>query len=108
MPIKRDIIIPTDEEDREITQAAESDADNPPLSNEQLAALRPAEKIVPEVVKAHRRGGIKRRRGPQKAPTKKRITIRLSPEVVEHFRATGKGWQSRVDEALREYIREHG
>ena len=36
-------------------------------------------------------------RGPQKAPTKERITIRLSPEVVQRFRVTGDGWQTRVD-----------
>ena len=43
-------------------------------------------------------------RGPQKSPTKERITIRLSSEVVEHFRATGSGWQARMDEALRKSI----
>jgi len=44
-------------------------------------------------------------RGPQKAPTKERITIRLSPEVVARFRATGEGWQSRMDAALQEWLR---
>ena len=46
-------------------------------------------------------------RGPQKAPTKKPLTIRLSPDVVESFKATGKGWQSRIDDALRTYLKEH-
>jgi uncharacterized protein (DUF4415 family) len=44
-------------------------------------------------------------RGPQKAPTKERITIRLSPDVLEHFRATGKGWQARMDATLREAVK---
>lgn len=44
-------------------------------------------------------------RGPQKAPTKERITIRLSPDVVERFKASGPGWQTRVDEALRSWLR---
>lgn len=35
------------------------------------------------------------------------ITIRLSPEVVEMFRATGKGWQSRMDKALQDYLATH-
>lgn len=48
----------------------------------------------------HKGKVVRRGRGPQKTPTKQRITIRLSPEVVEHFRASGKGWQNRVDEAL--------
>lgn len=40
-------------------------------------------------------------RGPQKAPTKKLVSLRLSPEVLSYFRSTGEGWQSRIDEALR-------
>ncbi|MBT9333178.1 BrnA antitoxin family protein [Paracidobacterium acidisoli] len=44
-------------------------------------------------------------RGPQKAPTKERITIRLSHDIVEHFRSTGGGWQTRMDEALREWMK---
>lgn len=47
----------------------------------------------------------KGQRGLQKAPTKERITIRLSPEVVEHFRATGSGWQARINEVLQKSIR---
>lgn len=46
-------------------------------------------------------------RGPQKAPTKERITIRLSRDVVERFRATGEGWQTRIDAALRDYLKAH-
>lgn len=46
-----------------------------------------------------------RTRGPQKAPRKVPISIRLSPEVVAHFRATGDGWQSRIDEVLKEAIK---
>jgi uncharacterized protein (DUF4415 family) len=46
-------------------------------------------------------------RGPQKAPTKERITIRLSPEVLERFRATGEGWQTRVDVALKDWLHTH-
>lgn len=40
-------------------------------------------------------------RGPQKAPTKKLVSLRLSPEVLTYFRSTGEGWQSRIDDALR-------
>jgi uncharacterized protein (DUF4415 family) len=39
-------------------------------------------------------------RGPQKAPTKVRVSLRLSREVVEYFRATGDGWQTRMDSEL--------
>jgi len=40
-------------------------------------------------------------RGPQKAPTKERVSLRLSREVLSHFRATGAGWQRRIDETLK-------
>ncbi len=46
-------------------------------------------------------------RGVQKTPTKERITIRLSPEVVERFRATGAGWQTRIDSALKDWLKNH-
>jgi len=52
--------------------------------------------------------GLQRKlRGPQKSPTKKRITIRLSRDVVERFRATGDGWQTRVDAALQDWLKKH-
>jgi uncharacterized protein (DUF4415 family) len=46
-----------------------------------------------------------RKRGPQKTLKKVPVSIRLSPEVVEAFRASGAGWQSRVDEILRAHIK---
>lgn len=44
---------------------------------------------------------------PPAAVTKERITIRLSREVVEQFRASGDGWQTRVDAALRDWLKTH-
>jgi uncharacterized protein (DUF4415 family) len=54
-----------------------------------------------------RGGKVVRRgkRGPQKAPTKKLISLRLSPEVIDHFKSTGRGWQTRIDSTLRQAIR---
>ncbi len=46
-------------------------------------------------------------RGQQKAPTKERITIRLSHDVVNTFRSTGSGWQTRMDEVLKEWVDAH-
>lgn len=46
-------------------------------------------------------------RGPQKAPTKEHITIRLSPDVLKRFRASGSGWQGRIDDALRGWLKRH-
>lgn len=43
-------------------------------------------------------------RGPKRNSTKEQVTVRYSPEVLAYFRATGAGWQTRMDEALREYV----
>ena len=44
---------------------------------------------------------------PKAAVTKERVTIRLSPDVVQPFRATGDGWQTRIDAALRDWLKKH-
>jgi len=75
------------------------------LTADDLKKFRPASKVLP--AQLQQKIGM-RRRGPQKTPTKERITIRLSPSVVERFRATGPGWQSRVDDALRQWLDTHG
>jgi uncharacterized protein (DUF4415 family) len=49
----------------------------------------------------------RRTRGPNKHPTKEQVAVRYSPEVLAYFRATGPGWQTRMDEALREHISRH-
>ena len=87
----------TDEEDAALTRAALADADNPPLTDENFAKMRPAVKAAPEIV-ARYRG----QRGPQKSkPVKTQLTLRLDPEVVEHFKASGPGWTARINEVLR-------
>jgi uncharacterized protein (DUF4415 family) len=87
-----------------VTAAALADPDAQPLTSEQLAKFRPAAEVLPASLQA--KLGM-RRRGPQKDPTKERITIRLSADVLESFRATGPGWQARVNAALREWLRQH-
>ena len=72
------------------------------LSADDLAKFRPAAEAMLSSLK--RKLGV---RGPQRAPTKERITIRLSREVVEQFRESGAGWQTRVDAALREWLKNH-
>ena len=90
----------TDEEDAEIRAGALSDPDNPPVTEEMWSRMRPAIEAAPEIVAAYRR-----RRGPQKAPTKQLVSLRLDRDVVAHFRKRGAGWQQRVNEALRKAAR---
>lgn len=46
-------------------------------------------------------------RGPQKAPTKVALSLRLSPQVVDAFKASGSGWQTRIDAALVDWLKTH-
>ncbi len=43
-------------------------------------------------------------RGPQVTPTKQLVSVRYSPEVLQYFKATGTGWQTRMNEALLEWV----
>jgi uncharacterized protein (DUF4415 family) len=48
------------------------------------------------------KGDVLVRRGrPRSANPKRRVTLRIDADVIEHFRATGPGWQTRANEALR-------
>ena len=48
-----------------------------------------------------------RRGRPPSANPKVSTTIRLSRDVIEHFKAGGRGWQTRIDAALRDWIAKH-
>ena len=56
---------------------------------------------APEQITSRRRG---RPAGSTKADPKERINIRLSPDVLQHFKAQGQGWQTRIDVALRQFM----
>jgi uncharacterized protein (DUF4415 family) len=75
------------------------DEDNPEWTEEDFRVARPPEEVLPpDVLAAFPRTRI---RGPQKAPRKVPVSLRLSADVVAHYRATGPGWQSRIDEDLK-------
>jgi uncharacterized protein (DUF4415 family) len=74
--------------------------DSPPLSKEFLAKMRPVRELAPELIALQEHLGKQRGR-PKSANPKIATQIRLSPEVVEFFKATGRGWQTRIDAVLR-------
>jgi uncharacterized protein (DUF4415 family) len=76
------------------------DEDNPEWTEEDFKRAKPPHEVLPpHVLKA-----FPKTRGPQVAPKKVPVSIRLSAEVVERFKAGGPGWQSRIDEALRKAV----
>lgn len=93
------IIMPTDEEDARTRKGIETDPEAYSLTEEEVAEMRPAAEVMPEFVERWQKA-----RGKQKAPTKVKTTVRFSPEVLEYFKNTGDGWQTRMDEVLREYV----
>jgi uncharacterized protein (DUF4415 family) len=76
-------------------------ADNPEWSADDFAKAVPFAQAFPELATTIRRRSV------QKSPKKLSTTIRLSQEVVEHFRGSGSGWQSRIDRVLKEWIATH-
>lgn len=85
------------------------DEDNPLWTAEAFAEAMTVDELPPDLHDAVLAAFPKTKlRGPQKAPTKVAVSLRLSRDVVDHYRATGEGWQTRIDEALREAIRRAG
>jgi uncharacterized protein (DUF4415 family) len=72
------------------------------LTEEDFKYFRPSTEVIPDIVKAFER--MRGQRGQQKSPLKERVGLRLDADVVEHFRATGSGWQSRVNEILKQHV----
>lgn len=89
--LKPGTIVPTEEEDRAITAAALSDPDAQPLTSEQLANLRP----------------LRPRGRPAGSGKKVQVTVRFDEDLIAAFKEEGDGWQTRMNDALREWRREH-
>jgi uncharacterized protein (DUF4415 family) len=66
------------------------------LTKEDFAKARPFAEALSELAASIRKG-----RGPNKAPTKKLVSLRLSGQVIDAYRAKGPGWQSKIDADLR-------
>ncbi|MBO0613270.1 BrnA antitoxin family protein [Thiothrix fructosivorans] len=80
--------MPTDEEDARIRAGIAADPDTYEMTAAEMKLLRPVGR-------------------PKAESTKERVTVRLSEEVTAYFRATGKGWQTRMDAVLKEYVGSH-
>ena len=86
---RRSIVMPTVQEDKRIRASAKADPDAQPLTSKQLEAMIPMRAL---------------RGRPKSANPKQLVSVRYSPEVLEYFKSTGEGWQSRMDSVLRQYV----
>ena len=81
------------------------DPENPAWTAEDFALAQPAHAVLGEIFGASTAQAMLKPRGrPRVAHPKQRVTIRLSPEVLAHFQASGAGWQTRIDAALRQMV----
>ena len=80
-------------QDRSATQAEQRARQKAVVASGGYAAVRDA-------LMQKRQG----QRGPQRAPTKLPVTVRYNPEVVAYFKATGAGWQTRMNDVLAGWV----
>jgi uncharacterized protein (DUF4415 family) len=94
---KTKLIRNTPEEEAAIDRGIAADPDTYALSSGEFKTLRP----FPEVMAERRMG-----RPPKEHP-KEQVSVRYDADVIAAFRATGDGWQTRMNNALRVYLSEH-
>ena len=83
-----------------------NDPDNPELGKDFFARAQRGLQHVPGPMRtALLNEQARRRRGPQRTPTKKLVSLRLDPDVVTAYRNTGRGWQGRINAVLRTTVR---
>ena len=103
----RVVRLPNPEEEAAINAGIAADPDARELDSEWFAQARPASEVHPSEIYAALLA-LKRPRGRPKADETKVFTaIRLDADLLEAFKSTGKGWQTRVNAALRQFITEH-
>ncbi|HEX9169530.1 MAG TPA: BrnA antitoxin family protein [Roseiarcus sp.] len=86
----------TDDEEAEIQRMIASDPDNPELTDDQIAGLRPLADVLPALAESVKRGPGR----PRLEKTLEAVTLRLDPAIVERFRAQGANWRKRMARVL--------
>ncbi|KXF74726.1 hypothetical protein ATN84_22795 [Paramesorhizobium deserti] len=91
----------TKKEEAEIQKMIEADPDNPELTDEQIAEAKPFKEAFPRLAEQMEKAVRGR---PRLEKPKTPVTIRLDQDVVDRFKATGRGWQGRMNDALRKAV----
>jgi len=101
--------LPTEQEEAEINAGISANPDTFELTEDNFRRMRPASEVLPELFGAELAAEMLKPKGgwPKSESPKIFTGIRLDTDVLEAFRATGKGWQTRINEALNEWLSEH-
>ncbi|MEO8859192.1 MAG: BrnA antitoxin family protein [Burkholderiaceae bacterium] len=85
------------------------DKDAPEADEAWFDKSLPASEVLPKLFgNADAREMLKPKRGrPQLASPKEHVNIRLDADIVRSFKEAGSGWQTRLNNALREWLRSH-
>jgi uncharacterized protein (DUF4415 family) len=79
--------------------------DNPEWTMEMITKARPAKEVLPKIFGARTAATMLKPRGrPKSAESKVAISLRLSPDTLARWKATGPGWQTRMAKILRESV----
>lgn len=91
----------TDAEEARVQRMIQSDPENPEWTSEDFTNARPFSEVFPALAENMRKnlGGRPKSENPKIA-----VSLRLDRDVVEKFRATGAGWQTRMNAALRRAV----
>lgn len=101
--LKPGTIYPTQEEDAAINAGIAADPDSPEWTAEDFAQAKPASQVLPPEIYMALVSGRPRGR-PKAEETKVFTAIRLDADILEAFKSDGKGWQTRINEALQEQL----
>ncbi|EGY27951.1 MULTISPECIES: BrnA antitoxin family protein [Candidatus Regiella] len=83
--------------------------DNPEWSDKDFARARPAADVLTELFGKEGAAKVMRARGrPKLLNPKEPIKLRIDSDIISAYRAQGDGWQTRMNEALRDYAKSHG
>jgi uncharacterized protein (DUF4415 family) len=102
----RKVTPPSKAEDGRINRGIGADPDNPEWTDEDFARARSAKEVLPPHLYKTAVKRYRGQRGPQKRPIKQAVTLRLDPDVIAWYKATGPGWQTRMNDTLRRPLTE--
>jgi len=79
------------------------------LTEEDFNKMRPLKEVFPDIVAAQKAGKLKIKvMGRPKLDSPKKLTsLRLDADIIEFFKKDGKGWQTRLNTALKEFVLSH-